>query len=212
MELLEQEGQDHCCLTAYLGYTAPGRQFETIRMLQERVGSKRGIHVDQPLVIGLNVSEWLGHERERYWEILLKFASDMQCGCGWKLVFFLDGCKQEQLLEMFSGMLDYFKVQLLTEQSADKASLMDRILEYDSQALLESDVMDYLAEQLCNKPLLEKHLEQVLGELLSTCEGETVTMEATKAYMADPDSTYSLLNKADRNAQSKGGKKIGFSI
>lgn len=201
-------------VVVYLQYAAPEQNFQEIRRLQERVSQTLGIHVNQKLVIVINTTEWLGHEQDRYWEIFRKFIRDMQQVQEWNFLFYVEGKKKTQVMELYSSLLQYLKVSLLVEKPLDKTAIVDSILNLDKQAMFEISAVEYLAEKIFKKPVLEKNLELLVEDLVDNCDEELVSLEFTKAHLAKAESLYRLLskNKTKSEEKHKGGNRIGISL
>lgn len=82
------------CVYFKLPYVPPYEKFELLRQLILKVRQNTGLRADFHGVVAIEVNEWLGHEKEEYFTVLLKYLYDH--AHIWNTVMVLKNATQSQ--------------------------------------------------------------------------------------------------------------------
>lgn len=83
------------CVYVKMPYVRPCDSFQELRRLILRVREKTGLRADFKGIVAIEATQWLGHEREEYFTVLLKYLYDHRDT--WQAVMVLSRCSDAQL-------------------------------------------------------------------------------------------------------------------
>lgn len=166
------------CVYYKLDYVPPCDRFQGLRQLILRVRGAAGLRADYRGVVAVEVSQWLGHEREEYFTAFLKYLADN--AHTWRTVLVVE--ETPRLQKLLCAVAPYLTVRtqrLRVEPVAYMESILGVTLSEDSRALLE--------------PLVENLSLGVLERVAQELEEDDLTEMGICRYLCREDSTLALL-------------------
>lgn len=86
-------------------YIPPCNSFHELRHLILRVRDHTGLRADFRGIVAIEATQWLGHEQEEYFTVLLKYLYDHRHS--WRTAIILHDCKPAQLQRFTSACVRY---------------------------------------------------------------------------------------------------------
>lgn len=187
------------CVYFKLPYIPTCEPFKELRRLILRIRENTGLRANFQGVIAIEVSEWIGHEREEYFTVLLKYLYDHRTF--WRTTIVLNGCTRDQINRFLSWCSRYITPHLFTiNVFGDHDTLCSLIHnEFSRQSRrITQEAAELLAAALARQELIDARsltlIERAVDEVISICEyNKAVTVESTRDYLLDPYSTLTMM-------------------
>lgn len=208
MKMLADEERDrtpHCfagsesCVYFKLPYIPPCEPFRELRRLILRIRESTGLRASFHGVIAIEVSEWVGHEREEYFTVLLKYLYDHRSS--WRIATVLNGYGPNQINRYISCCSKYITPRLFTiNVFGDHDTLCGLIYhEFTGQnRQITQEAAELLAAALARQELKDARsltlLERTAEEVSYMCQcNQPVTAQTVQKYLLDPYSTLTMM-------------------
>lgn len=196
------------CVYFKMPYTAPCDKFQDLRRLILRVREATGMRAGFDGVVAVDVSEWLGHEKEQYFNVLLKFLYDHRDT--WHACLVVQSCAESRLERLLSECL-----MIMTPMVCDgRVFTLPERLEATLDELLtregvvaEKDALAKLAGLLGSPSLARCRSLQLLDRVareLGSVPGRTVRVETVDELLSQPYTTLNMLGGMDRKERRFG--------
>ena len=187
------------CVWFRLRYAAPYEPFEELRELILRVREATGLRADYRGIVALEVSEWLEHEQEEYFTVMLKFLYDHSRW--WNPVMVLSDGSERQLRRFMAACAMYMtpcllRMPVFAETAGletmirEAAARMGRTLDREAEQMLARAVMSPRLAGSRNTNLIQRVAQQ-LSAAVGT--GGEISAAQVAGYLRDPDALPVLL-------------------
>lgn len=187
------------CVYYKMPYVQPCEPFEELRRLIERVRENTGLRADFRGIVAIEAVEWLGHEKEEYFTVLLKYLYDMRDV--WRAAIVLKEATHAQIQRMASACSDVitprpFEVRVFTQPERLCALLHEAFQRRGVKA--DGKAIGILAQVLARPELRKARslamIERTVEELTDLSAGrEEVTADAVREYVMDPWSALTMM-------------------
>lgn len=205
------------CVYFRLRYAAPYEPFEELRQLILRVRDATGLRAHYRGIVALEASEWLGHEQEEYFTVVLKYLYDHSCW--WQPVMLLSDGAQHRVRRFLAACAAYMTPRLVRMPVfADAAQLENMVQEAAVREgiTLHREAGKTLARALMSPRLAagrNGHLIRRVVQQLSDSIGPDgeITLTQVEMYLRDPDALPVLLAGGiltDRGSQDHGKDQL----
>ncbi len=187
------------CVYFKLPYIPPCEPFKELRKLILRIRENTGLRANFQGVIAIEVSEWIGHEREEYFTVLLKYLYDHRTF--WRIATILNGCTPNQVNRFISCCSRYITPRLFTiNVFGDHDTLCSLIHnEFSRQSRrITQEAAELLATALARQELKDARsltlIERAVDEVIYMCEyNKAATVETIRDYLLNPYSTPTMM-------------------
>ena len=99
------------CVYFKMPYIQPCDSFQELRRLILRVRENTGLRAEFRGIVAIEANQWLGHEREEYFTVMLKYLYDHRDI--WRTVMVLNDCKPAQLQRFAAVCAHYMTPNLV---------------------------------------------------------------------------------------------------
>lgn len=177
-------------------YTPPYERFEQLKQLQLEARSKNPFNRDYYFAI--DITEWLGHEDEEYFDIICKYLTDMAKHI--RYIFMVSNRNEKTIKMMHIKLRTYMNGTYRTDERwADRngiTNVIHEISNYDNTAaqaladiLMRPEFDDYRS---CS------FIRQISNEILNESDG-CITLDDLVKYINDNNSLITLLAVGEIN-------------
>lgn len=187
------------CVYFKLPYIPPCEPFKELRRLILRIRESTGLRANFQGVIAIEVSEWIGHEREEYFTVLLKYLYDHRSF--WRITTVLNGCTHNQINRFLSDCSRYitpwfFPINVFGDHDTlctlihNEFSRQSRRISQEAAELLTTALARQELKDARSLTLIERAVEEVI----SMCKNsKSVTVESIQDFLLDPYSTLTMM-------------------
>lgn len=187
------------CVYFKLPYVPPCEPFHELRRLILRVRENTGLRANFRGAVAIEVNEWLGHESEEYFTVLLKYLYDHRSI--WNIGLVLNHRDPEKIKRLLFQCSKYITPCLYEFPVFDHPETLCALLRYEffhQKGSICPEATELLATALARKELNNYRsltlLERTAEELSLRCrEDQSLGAEAVRAYLSDPDTTLTMM-------------------
>lgn len=187
------------CVYYKIPYVPPYETFRELRRLILHIRENTGLRAHFRGVVAIEVTQWLGHETDEYFTVLLKYLSDHR-GL-WQAALVLNSETESQTQRFLSACASYITPRLF---DVSLFSCPDRLRQTIRREcglqgkLITRDAAQTLAEVLASSEfcqarslsLIQRTAEELVAGSLSN---GIITEEAVLEYLADPHSLLAMI-------------------
>ena len=141
----------------------------------------------------IDITEWLNHECENYFSILLKFLHDKNKY--WKYVFVVTSDDSRKKERLYQELLKMFRCAIISDKTSGvniAKELVDKIAKREN-VVFEDDAEKELIE-CCSKNDLNEHIiENLVMDIICETPTGVIKVNDIKAYFENPDCIYCKL-------------------
>lgn len=188
------------CVYFKLPYIPPFERFEELQRLILCVRESTGLRAYYKGIVAIEATEWIGHEREEYFTVILKYLYDHRDI--WRPALILNNCNEGQLSKLCQACslyltprlfnlcvfldLDTLSSYLSALFRARELNVSDTAITRLATALLKSEYKPARSITL---------LERVVDEILTlTDKDDKITEHLIDVYLDNPYSTLTMLS------------------
>lgn len=185
------------CVYFKMPYIQPCDSFQELRRLILRIRENTGLRAHYRGLVAIEVTEWIGHEREEYFTVLLKFLYDHRDL--WRTAMVLNNCRPAQLQRFIGACACYvtprlFHVRLFEDADALRGAIekafqdQNTAIHHDAAAMLASAMASPALKAARSLPFIERTAAEIIS-----CTDAQVTVDHVRDYLLDPCSTLTLM-------------------
>lgn len=169
-----------------LRYVPPfDKEFYELKRLQGTAAEAAGRRDEFRGYVIIDLSHYLTHEKEHYFDITLRFLIDMS-DC-WKYIFLVDNSNPKAAKELVGKMLTVLLRDISCEVKEDErglsaGKLVDRICK-EQNVVCSSPVKEFLQHLLENESFGEEVVSALLRDISSHC-GKRISMTTVTDFFA----------------------------
>lgn len=205
--MAEKERQQHPeafagrtpCVYFKLPYVQPCDTFKELRRLILRIHENTGLRANYKGIVAIEATEWIGHEREDYFTVLLKFLYDHRDL--WQAAMVLNDCKPAQIQRFFSACVRYVTPKVFDIKLFEDADVLRSVIQEEFQkrnTCISHAAATMLAASMVNPALKDARsltfIERTVDEVLSYNDNrQQITVDRVKDYLLDDCSTLTLM-------------------
>ena len=190
------------CVYYKLHYISPCENFHELRRLILRVQEHTGLRAKFHGIVALEVSEWLGHEKEEYFTSLLKYLFDHSDH--WHSALVLKNCTEAKLERLqrnicfqVPGLEPRRSPQLLFSDPKRLEAYCREILRIANRSIAQKGLA-LLVDTLSRNELAEARslalIDQTIHKLILSASDRKIISEVTvRQYLERPDTTLAML-------------------
>ena len=170
-------------------YTAPFEKFHSLRQLASQIRDATGLRACYRGIVGLDLTDWFGHEQEEYLKITFKFLHDHRQM--WKILFTAGDADISRIQRMMVAAAPYLRLNCRELYLFRDQELLGKYLA--GQSGLSPSVCRILAEKLAATPAAHNCalISQILTDIAA--KADTVNSAAVRNYIHAPDNLLSIL-------------------
>ena len=190
------------CVYYKLPYITPCENFHELRKLILRVQESTGLRARFHGIVILDISEWVGHEKEEYFTSLLKYLFDHSDH--WHCALVLKNCTDTKLNQLkrnicfqVPGMELKLSAQMIfTDPKRLEAYCRDSLCR--AEKVIAQAGLSLLVDALSRKALSEARslalIDQIIRNLIQTAPNRKIISEITvRQYLASPDTMLAMM-------------------
>lgn len=132
-------------------YVAPCETFRELRRLILEVQENTGLRASFKGIVALETSQWIGHEREEYFTVMLKYLYDHRDH--WQVVMVLKDCSCTQLQRFLAACAAYMTPRVVDERIFTNEDRLDELIRQSFSSkgyTLRKEARKLLATQLAS--------------------------------------------------------------
>lgn len=179
-------------------YVQPCDSFQELRRLILRIRRNTGLRAHYKGIVAIEVTEWIGHEREEYFTVLLKYLYDHRSQL--QAAMILQDCKPAQMQRFLAACVRYvtprpIDIRLFTD--ADSLLGPIRAAVEKCGACISHAAAAMLAEAMVKPELKDarslEYIERAAAEVVA-CSGDRmqITIEHVKDYLRQSGSMLAM--------------------
>lgn len=187
------------CVCYKMPYVPPYETFRELRNLILRVREHTGLRADYRGIVAVDVSQWLGHEQEEYFTVLLKYLYDHRDR--WQATLVLNRSTPDRTRRFLTGCARYitpraFDLALFSSRDAlcgilrSTFARLGKPIAPEALQLLCQALMDPALAEARSLTLIQRAAEEAF---CFAGDGRTITEDTIHRYLADPCGSLTLL-------------------
>lgn len=187
------------CVYFKMPYIQPCDTFKELRRLILRIRENTGLRANYKGIVAIEVTDWIGHEREEYFTVLLKFLYDHHDI--WQAALILNDSKPGQLQKFLSACVRYITPKLFDIKLFDHVDSLIGVIQSeftDRKIRISHAAAAMLAEAMIRPELKDARsltfIERTVAEVISFNDGrQQVSVGKIKDYLTEEWSTLSMM-------------------
>lgn len=190
---------NEACVYFKMPYVPPYERFGELRKMILRIHENTGLRANFKGALAIEVTEWIGHEHEEYFVVLLKYLYDHRHL--WRIATILNSININQASHFLSLCCNYITPRLLTvnvfTEQKNLCALIQRAFSLRDKRIL-TEAVDLLAISLAKSEIKEARslslIERTVEEIISMNEGKKIITSANiRDYLSNPYVSLSLM-------------------
>ncbi len=188
------------CVFFKFPYIPACEQFRELRRLILEIQSHTGLRACFRGIVALEASEWIGHEQEEYFTVVLKYLYDHREH--WQSVLVLQDCSQGQLRRFLGRCAAFMTPRILDECLFSNENRLEEALRKSFEgrgATLCREAGKLLVSAMmsadCKRARSLTLIDRVAEDLLLQCGGrKEIAQRQVRKYLQNPHSILSILS------------------
>lgn len=187
------------CVFFRLPYTPPCNSFTDLRRLILQVRDATGLRADFHGIVAIDATEWLGHEQEEYFTVVLKYLYDHLDL--WRPVMVLSGCSAPAFRRFLTNCAKYitprpFRLHLFRDPELLERTTLQSLT--DQGRTIDPEGLRLLTETLAQPALAPVRsldlIRRTVEELLERFpESDHIRRDQVCHHLDQPDHTLTML-------------------
>lgn len=187
------------CVYFKFPYVPPCEQFRELRHLILRIRENTGLRANFRGVVAIEMDEWIGHEREEYFTVLLKYLYDHRTY--WRIAAILNRCTTSQINRFLTCCSTYmtprqFPLHIFEDRDVLCGLIQNRFRGNGRNITREG--VGLLADALALPELKDARsltlIERVVDEVICLCESmQNISAGAVRNYLLTPYATPAMV-------------------
>lgn len=181
-------------------YIQPCDNFKELRRLILWVRQKTGLRANYRGIVAIEATEWIGHEREEYFTVLLKYLYDHRDI--WQAAMILKDCNPAQLQRFTEACVRYMTPKLVQIRVFENAATLFGVLQVafeNRSAHISHTAVSMLAEVMVKPELKEarnlEFIERIVAEVITyRDEPLQITEDHVKDYLMESCSMLAMMS------------------
>lgn len=195
-----EKGVFHCS-----EYTSPCNKFKEIKRIILNTNAAKGLNKEFSGILMIDITEWLSHESENHFSVLLKFLHDKNKY--WKYVFVVDtdDCRKKERL--YNEILKILRCSIVTDKSSGLniiKEVIDKIANHEN-VVFETSAEEKLISCCSENNLNEHFIENLVMDIIVETPTWLINSDDIQKYFESPSCIYC-------NLCIKENKKEGSAI
>lgn len=185
-------------------YTSPCNRFKEIKKIILNTNAAKGLTNEFSGILMIDITEWLNHECENYFSILLKFLHDKNKY--WKYVFVVTSDDSRKKERLYQELLKMFRCAIISDKTSGvniAKELVDKVAKREN-VVFEDDAEKELIERCSKNDLNELVIENLVMDIICETPTGVIKVNDIKAYFENPDCIYCKLY----TEKEKGGSVV----
>lgn len=187
------------CVYFKMPYVQPCDSFRELRRLILRVRENTGLRADFKGIVAIEATEWLGHEKDAYFTVLLKYLYDHRDT--WRAAFILNHATPAQFQRFTSACACYVTPRMFDVRVFSDRDRLCRLIHESFRnqcAGISLSAAEILAEAMGKAELKNSRsltlIERTTAELIAWGEGTPeVDSARVRDYLTSPCSTLTMM-------------------
>lgn len=187
------------CVYFKMPYVRPCDGFGELRELIRCVYENTGLRANYNGIVAIEATEWIGHERELYFTIILKYLYEQRNI--WQSAIILKNCPPSKMLCFVSACSRYMKPWVEELKLFESASSLGCIIQAEFQKKnirINRTAEAMLAEAMVRPELKDGRsltfIERVVDEIISSNGNRSqITVDKIRDYLLDSYSNIALM-------------------
>ena len=183
-------------------YASPCNKFREIKKLILSTNAAKGLTNEFSGILMIEITEWLNHECENYFSVLLKFLHDKNKY--WKYVFVVTGNEAGKKDRLYRELLKMFRCAIINDKTGGlniAKELINKIAQHENVVFEENAENDLV--MCCSKNNLNEHaIENLVMDIICETPAGVISANDIKKYFENPNCIYCMLYTAEKE---KGG-------
>lgn len=186
------------CVYFKMPYVPPYETFRELRRLILRIRENTGLRAHFRGIVAIEVTEWLGHESEEYFTVLLKYLYDhrelwqealvLNSGTAVQHQHFARACAGYITPQVFDAGL-FSRPDRLRAVIRREFARLERTITRDAAEILTTALADPNLRHARSQTLIRRTAE----ELSAGSGRESIGADAVRDYLTDPESMLAML-------------------
>lgn len=187
------------CVYFKMPYIPPCDTFNELRKLILRIRENTGLRAEFRGVVAIEVTQWVGHEQEEYFTVLLKYLYDHRDI--WSASMILNDCKQTLVQRFLCACARYITPKLLEVKVFADTEVLCTTVQNEFKrrdACISHAAAQMLAKAMVHPALKEARsmtlIERTVDEILSCIDDKPeVSADQVRGYLMDTCSTINMM-------------------
>lgn len=187
------------CVFFKMPYIPPYEPFKELRHLILRVHENTGLRACYKGIVAIDTTDWVGHESEEYFSILLKYLYDHRDV--WIAAMIVNNPSPAQLQRFLSVCVKYITPRAVDARLFSDRSILSRALRKtfrEQGAVLCQEAEEHLVSALQRDELKDVRsltlLERTAEEIIQHSGGATtISAETVYDYLSDPYAALTMM-------------------
>lgn len=187
------------CVYFKLPYVPPCDTFKELRRLILSIYENTGLRANYKGIVAIEATEWVGHEREEYFTVLLKFLYDHRDL--WQTAMVLNDCTPPQIQRFLSACVRYVTPKVFDMKLFADADVLRRVIQevfQNRNTRISQAAAAMLAASMAKPELKEARsltfIERTVEEVLACNDTrQQITVDRVRDYLLDSSTTLTLM-------------------
>lgn len=191
---MEFVGKDKSLLKYKIPYAMPYENYDGIRKLQLKY-QQEGYFCKEDVWALLDISEWIGHDEEDFFDITLKYLYDHRSDM--KFLFVVHGYTKKECLPLYLKLRCYMNGNIKEDKTFFNTTNLSLYINQTFSVGKNESI--FLAELISEKEMVffrnYSAIESLINEIKSFSDNKKISMNTITAYLNNNDSLIAMLSE-----------------
>lgn len=187
------------CVYFRFRYVSPCEKFHELRKLILRVQEATGLRANFRGIVAMDATEWLGHEREEYFRVMLKFLYDHLSL--WRPAMILTNCSEQSLSRFVSACAKIIRPRICRQMIFSDPKQLTAYIHtflHENDRLTSKSNAALLADVLSRKDFADARsltlIQRTVQELIQFAPDKKIISEGViQEYLEQPDNMLTMM-------------------